>query len=82
MQVNLSAETRPGGEDRKAPQPIILQTPNERSTRVTHTWSGRHHSEEGDCTGLDAKTGNVTSPLDVAERLRLHAARDSFSGPC
>ncbi len=37
---------------------------------VEHTWSGRFYAEERGCTVIDAKTGNVTSPRELAECLR------------
>ncbi len=37
---------------------------------IEHLWSGRFYAEERGCSVIDARTGNVTSPRELAECLR------------
>ena len=60
---------RPYGYVREEPQRITLRA-GERSEIIEHTWSGRSHAEERGATVIDARTGNVTSPRELAECLR------------
>jgi hypothetical protein len=41
-----------------------------RSAVLEHVWSGRAYAEERGCTIIDAKTGNVTTPRELADCLR------------
>ena len=60
---------RPYGYVREESQRIVLRAAD-RSETVEHTWSGRFHAEERGATVIDARTGNVTSPRELAECLR------------
>lgn len=63
--------TRPWVYEREEAQRIRLVSPDgSRSFVIEHTWSGRSYSEERGCTVIDAKTGNVTTPRELAECLR------------
>jgi hypothetical protein len=41
-----------------------------RSVVLEHVWSGRAYAQERGCTIIDAKTGNVTTPREMADCLR------------
>ena len=60
---------RPYGYTREEPQRITLRA-GERSETIEHIWSGRFYAEERGATVIDARTGNVTSPRELAECLR------------
>ena len=60
---------RPYGYTREEPQRITLRAA-EHSEVIEHTWSGRFYAEERGATVIDARTGNVTSPRELAECLR------------
>jgi len=60
---------RPYGYTREEPQRITLRAA-ERHEVIEHTWSGRFYAEERGATVIDARTGNVTSPRELAECLR------------
>ncbi len=60
---------RPYSYTREEPQRITLRV-GERSETIEHTWSGRFYAEERGATVIDARTGNVTSPRELAECLR------------
>ena len=60
---------RPYGYTREEPQRITLRA-GEHSETIEHTWSGRFYAEERGATIIDARTGNVTSPRELAECLR------------
>ncbi len=63
--------TRPWVYEREEAQRIRLTSHDgSRSVVIEHTWSGRSHSEERGCTVIDAKTGNVTTPRELADCLR------------
>jgi hypothetical protein len=61
---------RPYGYTRAEPQRITLRSADRRETTFEHTWSGRFYAEERGCTVIDARTGNVTSPRELAECMR------------
>ena len=62
---------RPYGYVREEPQRITLRAAESGKTTVLeHVWSGRSYSAERGGTVIDARTGNVTSPRELAECLR------------
>jgi len=62
---------RPWVYVREEPQRITVQSIRDgRRESVEHTWSGRSYSQERGCTIIDARTGNVTTPRDLAECMR------------
>ncbi len=61
---------RPWGYVREEPQRITLRAADGRTATFEHTWSGRFYAEERGCSVIDARTGNVTSPRELAECLR------------
>jgi hypothetical protein len=61
---------RPWEYRRAEPQRITVCAPNGAMDVITHTWSGLSYSEERGATVIDARTGNVTSPRELAECLR------------
>ena len=60
---------RPYGYTREEPQRITLRA-GTRIETIEHAWSGRFYAEERGATVIDARTGNVTSPRELAECLR------------
>jgi len=64
-------KSRPWVYEREEAQRIRLASPDGSHTAVIeHRWSGRSYSEERGATVIDAKTGNVTTPRELAECLR------------
>ncbi|MHA3772845.1 serine hydrolase [Verrucomicrobiota bacterium sgz303538] len=64
------------------PQRITLRSANgEKSATLTHTWSGRFYAQERGCTVIDEKTGNMTSPRELAECLRRVLFHESLPEP-
>jgi hypothetical protein len=61
---------RPYGYTREEPQRITLRSPDGRTEMIEHVWSGRFYAEERGASVIDARTGNVTSPRELAECLR------------
>ena len=61
---------RPWEYRRAEPQRITVHAPDGAVDVITHTWSGRSYSEERGATVIDARTGNLTSPRELAECLR------------
>lgn len=61
---------RPYGYTREEAQRITLRSGDGRATTFEHQWSGRFYAEECGGTIIDARTGNVTSPRELAECLR------------
>jgi hypothetical protein len=61
---------RPWEYRRAEPQRITVRSVDGGVDVITHTWSGRSYSEERGATVIDARTGNVTSPRELAECLR------------
>jgi hypothetical protein len=61
---------RPYGYARQEPQRITLRDVSGREATFEHTWSGRFYAEERGGTIIDKRTGNVTSPRELAECLR------------
>jgi beta-lactamase family protein len=61
---------RPYGYVREEPQRITLRASDGRSDTIEHVWSGRSYAAERGATIIDAQTGNVTSPRELAECLR------------
>lgn len=61
---------RPYGYTREEPQRITLTATDGRRETFEHTWSGYSYSEDRGATIFDSKTGNVTSPRELAESLR------------
>ncbi|MGI8605266.1 MAG: serine hydrolase [Verrucomicrobiales bacterium] len=62
---------RPYGYVREEPQRLTLRSADGAKIETfEHTWSGRFYAEERGCTIIDAKTGNVTTPRELAECLR------------
>ena len=61
---------RPYGYVREEPQRITLRAAEDRVATIEHTWSGRFYAEERGASVIDARTGNVTSPRELAECLR------------
>lgn len=61
---------RPYGYVREEPQRITLMAIDGRREVFEHTWSGHSYSEDRGATIFDSKTGNVTSPRELAESLR------------
>jgi hypothetical protein len=61
---------RPYGYVREEPQRITLTSTDGRRDVFEHTWSGHSYSEDRGASIFDAKTGNVTSPRELAESLR------------
>jgi hypothetical protein len=61
---------RPYGYMREESQRITLTTTDGRREVFEHTWSGHSYSEDRGATIFDSKTGNVTSPRELAESLR------------
>ena len=61
---------RPCGYVREEPQRITLRATDGRAETFEHTWSGRFYAQERGGTIIDARTGNVTSPRELAECLR------------
>jgi hypothetical protein len=61
---------RPYGYVREESQRITLLATDGRRDTFEHTWSGHSYSEDCGATIFDAKTGNVTSPRELAECLR------------
>ena len=62
---------RPWAYIREEPQRIRLQSPDGlRSETHEHAWSGKSYAEERGATIIDRRTGNVTSPRELAECLR------------
>jgi hypothetical protein len=55
---------------RTEPQRITLRGPDGKTATIEHTWSGHSYSADRGATIIDAKTGNVTSPRELAECLR------------
>ena len=60
----------PYGYRLSEPQRVTLRAIDGRTTSLEHTWSGRFYAEERGGTVIDARTGNVTSPRELAECLR------------
>jgi hypothetical protein len=56
--------------DRQQAQRIILTNPDGKRHVIEHKWSGRFYAEERGCNVIDAKTGNCTSPRELAECMR------------
>jgi hypothetical protein len=64
-------KSRPWVYEREEAQRIRLASPDgSRTAVIEHRWSGRSYSEERGATVIDAKTGNVTTPRELAECLR------------
>jgi hypothetical protein len=61
---------RPYGYIREERQRITLTATDGRRDTFEHTWSGYSYSEERGASIFDSKTGNVTSPRELAESLR------------
>ena len=61
---------RPWEYRRAEPQRITLRAADGRSKVIEHTWGGLFYAEERGGTIIDARTGNVTSPRELAECLR------------
>ena len=62
---------RPWVYVREEPQRIRLSSADGgRSHTLEHHWLGHSWSQERGCTVIDAKTGNVTTPRDLANCLR------------
>lgn len=61
---------RPYGYTREEPQRITLTSVHGRRETFEHTWSGHSYAEDRGATVFDSKTGNVTSPRELAESLR------------
>lgn len=62
---------RPYVYNRTEPQRVTLRTADgTKQLAFEHTWSGRFYAAERGCTVIDANTGNVTSPRELAECLR------------
>jgi hypothetical protein len=61
---------RPNVYVRTEPQRITLRGPDGKTVTIEHTWSGHSYSADRGATIFDAKTGNVTSPRELAECLR------------
>jgi hypothetical protein len=61
---------RPYGYVREESQRITLTAVDGRRETFDHTWSGQSYSEDRGATIFDSKTGNVTSPRELAESLR------------
>ena len=61
---------RPWGYVREEAQRITLRAADGRVAAFEHTWSGRFYAEERGCKIIDSRTGNVTSPRELAECLR------------
>lgn len=62
---------RPYGYVREEPQRVTLRSADGSRTRVIeHVWSGRSYSEEKGATVIDARTGNVSTPRELAHCLR------------
>jgi hypothetical protein len=70
---------RPWVYTREEPQRITVQTVRDaRRETVEHTWSGRSYAEERGCTVIDSRTGNVTTPRDLAECMRRIIFHDAL----
>lgn len=69
---------RPYGYVLKEPQRITLHN-NESSRSFEHTWSGRFYAQERGCTIISEKTGNLTSPRELAECLRRVLFHEALS---
>ncbi|MEO7317463.1 MAG: serine hydrolase [Chthoniobacteraceae bacterium] len=61
---------RPYGYVREESQRITLRAADGLATTFEHTWRGRFYAEERGCKIIDARTGNATSPRELAECLR------------
>ena len=61
---------RPYGYVREESQRITLTAIDGRRDTFEHTWSGHSYAEDRGATIFDSKTGNVTSPRELAECLR------------
>ena len=60
---------RPYGCSTSEPQRLTLHALDGRTETFTHTWSGRYFAEERGGAIFDARTGNLTSPRELAECL-------------
>lgn len=64
-------KSRPWAYERGETQRIrLIPAEGGASVVIEHAWSGRSYSEERGATVIDAKTGNVTTPRELAECLR------------
>jgi hypothetical protein len=64
-------KSRPWVYEREEAQRIrLVSADGSRTAVIEHVWSGRSYSEERGATVIDAKTGNVTTPRELAECLR------------
>ncbi|MBP7948161.1 MAG: serine hydrolase [Verrucomicrobiales bacterium] len=70
MRGYVLASARPWGYRREDPQRITIRDAAGRELVHDHKWGGKFYAEERGCTVIDAKTGNVTTPRDLAECLR------------
>jgi hypothetical protein len=61
---------RPWRYDRDERQRLTIRWAGGQERVLEHGWSGRFYAEERGCTVIDARTGNVTSPRELAECLR------------
>ena len=61
---------RPYGYVREEPQRVTLAATDGRTRTIEHTWSGRSYAEERGVARIDVRTGNLTSPRELAECLR------------
>ncbi len=61
---------RPWVYVREETQTICMQAAGRDLQTVTHRWSGQSYSAARGATLLDAKTGNLTSPRELADCLR------------
>jgi Beta-lactamase enzyme family len=61
---------RPWEYRRAEPQRITVRALDGKTDVIEHTWSGRFYAEERGATVIDSRTGNVTSPRELAECLR------------
>jgi hypothetical protein len=60
-------------------QRITLRASDGRTESIEHRWSGRLYAEERGCTVIDRRTGNVTSPRELAECVRRVIFHESLA---
>lgn len=64
-------KSRPWVYEREEAQRIrLVSAGGRRTAMIEHVWSGRSYSEDRGATIIDPKTGNVTTPRELAECLR------------
>ncbi len=73
---------RPWEYVREEPQRItLISTDGAKRDIIEHTWSRRSYSAERGCTVIDAQTGNLTSPRELADCMRRLMFHEHIPAP-